>query len=223
MQVKDIMTEAVLSFSPQDLVVDAAEQLHKKNFTGAPVVNEFGVVVGVVTERELFTRDFSVYLPTYIKFFNQTEFIMGANKELPYEAGRLSKLKVEDVMSRDVFFVSPDMELEKLASKFAVQGMSVLPVTDQANKLLGVVSRTDLLKLFGGVALQTRSVHSQRLADQKVEYVGKDLASRFVLVTKARANIWVVTATVLFIVGFLAGVVYVVNPRIFSSSNAVIN
>jgi CBS-domain-containing membrane protein len=53
-------------------------------------------------------------------------------------------LKISDVMTRDVFTLSPQASAEEAAWALAVRGISGAPVRDSGGRLLGVISRTDL-------------------------------------------------------------------------------
>jgi CBS-domain-containing membrane protein len=123
-------------------------------------------------------------------------------------------------MNQHVVFASPDMTLEQLAELFALKRVNPIPVTDNQNRLLGIVSRSDLIKFFSGSKLETDYVpeeRAHRTIDDEVAYVASDFRSRFAYVAKARANIWLTAAIVLFIAGFIIGIVYVADPNVFTS------
>ena len=224
MQVKDIMTKSVVAVKPGTLLIEVAEVLHSHNISGVPVVNELGIVEGLITEEELFSSDYKFYLPMYAWMISQTDFVMGASRQaLPYEAGRITQITAHDVMNQKVFFAKADMELEKLLPKVAELEQNPIPVVDSTNKLLGIISKGDLLSLMAGVPYKKGSAKNPRFVDKQFDSVASHMSSRFAFIAKARANVWVVTATVLFIIGFIAGVVYVVNPQIFNFQNGRIN
>ncbi len=56
---------------------------------------------------------------------------------------------------------------------------------------------------------------TSRSIDKSVDQSYDEFQSRFALVTKARANIWLTAAIVLFVIGFLAGIVYLADPNAF--------
>jgi CBS domain-containing protein len=234
MLVRDLMSNQVVSVKPSTSISEVAELLHVHGFAGLPVVNEAGTVVGLITERELFSGDSRLYLPSYIKLLQETNFVIGGHKTLPYAAEQITRTTAADIMNQKVIFVQPNLEVSKLAEMFAVHHQSPMPVVDSANKLLGIISRSDLVKLL--IAPETRvnlplaparpaslgqartapvEMHSARRIDEEISYVSTDINSRFAYVAKARANIWLTTAVVLFVVGFVAGVIYVADPEIF--------
>lgn len=54
-----------------------------------------------------------------------------------------------------------------------------------------------------------------RKIDQTVEQTYNDFESRFAIVTKARANVWITSAVVLFVIGFVVGLAYLADPNTF--------
>ncbi len=214
MLVQDIMTTNVVSVTPDTPLSDVAELLHRNHFSGIPVVNETGMVAGVITERELFSIDYKFHLPTFLTLLKETHFEMGSNKELPHVAQQITRTTAKDIMNQAVYFARPELSLEELAIQMALRGVVSVPVTDSANHLKGIVTRSDFLKVIAKQSVRSEAIISERPIDNEFAYVQRDLRSRFSYVANARANIWLTTATVLFIVGFLAGMVYVVNPEI---------
>ncbi len=104
-----------------------------------------------------------------------------------------------------------------------------MAVTDAHNKLVGIIARSDMLKpmLRHATPLadeQLRMKQEQgveRPIDEQVLYISKDFQSRFAYVAKARANIWLTAIIVLFVVGFLAGIIYVADPSIIVKTESV--
>src|SRR3989344_7009106 len=223
MQVKDIMTQKVVTVKPETLLMEVAEVLHSHQVRGVPVVNEFGIVEGLITEEELFSGDHKFYLPMYAWLIGETDFVMGAKQGLPYEAGRITRIMAKEVMNRQVYFADPNMEIQELAAKIAGLNSNPIPVTDTANRLLGIVSKGDLLRHLAGQKIKPEPVKKPRYVDKEFEFVASDMSSRFAFIVKARTTVWLVTATVLFIIGFIAGMAYVVNPKIFNFQNGRIN
>ncbi len=218
MLVKDLMSTNVVTVTPETLVSEVAEILHQHHFSGLPVVNEQGVVIGTVSERDFITAESNLYLPTYIKMLSNMDYIQGGKKELPHVVNQIINATVKDIMNQQVPFVRPDTPLEQLATIFGEQRVNPVPVTDSTNKLIGIISRSDLIKFFSpkqvkmGYVTETRT----RKIDQQVDFTQGHFRDNFAYVAKARANIWITTAVVLFIVGFLAGIFYVANPDVFT-------
>jgi CBS-domain-containing membrane protein len=211
--------QQVITAKPETPVTEVAQLLHAHSFSGMPVVNEYGVVMGMINERDFLASKSQVYLPTYIKLLSEMDYVQGGDKHLPYVTDQIVRTKAADIMNRQVAFARPDMTMEQVIEMFATKGNNPLAVTDEQNRLVGIIARSDLLKPMVGQGTKLRPADTQasmsrRPIDDQVEYITKDFQSRFAYVAKARANIWITTTIVLIIVAFVAGIVYVVDPNI---------
>lgn len=215
MFVRDIMTTNVTTVKPDTLVTEVAEILHTNRITGVPVVNDEGTVVGIVAERDFIASSSNLYLPTYITLLSNMDYVQGAGKNLPHVVDQIVRAKASDIMNTQLRFASPDMTVEDLAGLFS-EGVNPVPVTNPANKLVGVVTRSDMIKLISPKVTTLRHLQTShtRMIDQEVEFTKEHFTSKFAYVAKARANIWMTAIIVLFIIGFLAGVIYVADPSI---------
>lgn len=226
MLVKDLMTTSVITVSPETLVSEIAEIIHKNHFTGVPVVNTEGRVLGTISERDFITATSGLYLPTYIKMLSSMDYVQGGRKQVPKVVEKVVNATAKDIMNQSVPFARPDTTLEQLATMFAEKRANPIPVTDSTNKLLGIISRSDLIKFFSPSVVRSSYKPEQRgegvpsrMIDQRVADTQSQFTSRFAYVAKARANIWLTATVVLFIVGFVAGIIYVADPNIFSSKD----
>ncbi len=222
MLVKDLMTTNVITVKLDTPVSEVADLLHTHGFNGVPVVNEQGTILGLITEKELFSSDTKFYIPGFMKILEETKFMSGSNKELPYAAKQLTKIAAQDIMVTGAYFASPEMLVEGLAEVFMNRNQNPIPVVDHSNKLLGIISRSDLIKLLAPVKpVHDKSYYESlnkvqpRAIDQELSYVRGDLSSRFAFVAKAKANIWLTAIIVLFVAGFFIGIMYVADPTVF--------
>ncbi len=219
MQVKDIMTTKVVSVVPEASVSEVAEIMLKHGFSGVPVVDKNNRVLGVISEKEMFATESKIHIPTYVHLLKETKFVAGSGKELPYVEQQVVKLKAKDIMIQDIFLATPEMEIGKVLEISIYRGQNPTIVTDLDKQLLGVISRSDLLKTM----MTEFSVNSHpfptrpRPIDKELEYVRRDLSSRFSYVSKARANIWLTVLITLMIVGFVAGIIFTADPNIFGN------
>ncbi len=225
MLVKDLMSTKVITVTPETLVSEIAELLHTHHFTGVPVVNAEGRVIGTISERDFITATSGLYLPTYIKLPSSMDYIQGGSKGLPHVVQQVVTATAKDIMNQDVPFARPDTTLEQVAMMFAVKRVNPIPVTDETNRLLGIISRSDLIKFFTPSVVQSSYKPEKRtepsvarMIDSQVDFTQGHFTSKFAYVAKARANIWLTAAIVLFIVGFVAGIIYVADPRVFTNN-----
>lgn len=219
MLVKDLMTSDVISVTPDTPVSEVAEIMHKHRITGVPVVNAEGRVVGTISERDFITASSGLYLPTYIKLLSSMDYVQGGKQKLPHVVDQIVNATAKDIMNQKVPFARPDTTLEQLAGLFALERANPIPVTDSSNMLLGIISRSDLIKFYSPAEVKASykpEERSTRMIDNQVDYTENHFLSSFAYVAKARANIWLTAGIVLFVVGFLAGIIYVADPSIFT-------
>lgn len=126
-----VMQRNVFVLAPDAQVLDAVDQLLQRGFSGAPVVDR-GRLVGVFSERDALTA------------------IAAAH----YEGEPPGS--VSQHMRRDFGVVGATTDLYEVASAFRDNPIRRLPVVDRERRLLGIISRGDVLKalrrLFGSRA-----------------------------------------------------------------------
>jgi CBS domain-containing protein len=117
------------------------------NISGLIVVEE-GKVIGVISESDIL-KILSSEVPQLKTSTNVTLSILilleGGVKMIK-EMKKIGKLKVKDIMSKKVFSVRPEDTIIEAARIMSKKDVRRLPVIDENNKLVGVISRTDILK-----------------------------------------------------------------------------
>ncbi len=119
--VKDYMAKTLVTFKPDTNVLDAVHTLVEHRIAGAPVVDDQGSIVGMLSE------------------FDCIKVALQAGYHGDYGG------PVSDYMSRDVKTVNLEMSIVDLAQQFAEKGYRRFPVTDR-NRLVGQISRRDVLR-----------------------------------------------------------------------------
>ena len=147
LQVNDIMTKEVVTFSPDMPISDAANVLVTRNFTGAPVVDEYGKLAGIVTEADFLIRGEAIHLPTFLHLFSQVKVFHKDEARFKQEFYKFLNTKVKDIMTKEVITVEPEVSVEELARFITLKRINPVPVVSQG-KLVGIVSRSDIVKIF---------------------------------------------------------------------------
>ncbi len=216
MQVKDLMTAEIVSVKPTTPVSEVAELLHSRNLSGVPVMTDSGTAVGMVTAKELFSADSKVYVPQYIQLLQDTNFIVGRKQPLPAVAKKIINTTVADIMNQDIHLIDPQASVTELAQRFVSESANPVLVGTSDNDIRGIVSRTDLIKLVIDHPLISSSLSSTyyRPVDNDLNQVTQNIQTSFALVAKAKINLWFTLTALLFVVGFVAGIIYVADPQI---------
>src|SRR5512136_2931536 len=131
MLVRERMITTPSTCAPDMSVTDALRFMKEKNIRRLPVLDNRGKLVGIVSDQDLLyatpspVTSLSVWEMNYL----------------------LAKLKVEEVMTRQVITVTEDTPLEDAARIMADNKIGGLPVMRE-DKLVGIVTETDLFKTF---------------------------------------------------------------------------
>src|SRR5699024_2697612 len=148
--IKDIMTTEVITVKEDDTIEKCANLLTTHNLSGLPVVNEAGFVRGIITEGDLIRRSTKVQTPAYLEFLGSIIYLDDPNKFFA-DVQKSMGLFVNEVMSDNVTTISPDTEIEQAANLLVRKKIKRLPVVNESNVLLGIVSRKDIMThLFQG-------------------------------------------------------------------------
>jgi len=118
-----VMQRNVFVLSPGMQVLDAVEELLQRGAASAPVLDD-GRVVGVFSERDA----------------------LGAIAGVRYEGAPVGT--VAQHMQRDFEVVGSKTELHEIAACFRDADVLRLPVVDHGRRLLGIVSRSDVLRVL---------------------------------------------------------------------------
>jgi CBS domain-containing protein len=101
---KDIMTTNVITVQKDTSVNELAEILWKNKISGAPVLDDDGSVVSVVTESDLIDQTKKVHIPTMISILDSVIFLE-SSKKTEKEIKKMAGNTVQDICA---------MELDKL-------------------------------------------------------------------------------------------------------------
>lgn len=147
-RVKDYMSKKVVKFSAEDSVFKVAKILSKKNISGAPVVKK-GKLIGIISESDIVKfmqmklPSLSAGKPPFLSLIFAS--LIRDHLRFKKELKRISRFKVENVMSKNVITISPEETILEAATKMAKHDVNRLPVVKNG-KLIGIISRADLIR-----------------------------------------------------------------------------
>jgi len=132
MFVRDRMSSPAVTVTPDTPFQDALKLMRDHRFRRLPVVNKRDKLVGIVSERDLLyaspspATSLSIWEITYL----------------------LSKIQVRKIMTKEVITTTPDTPIENAAHLMADNKIGGLPVVDERNRVVGVITETDIFKTF---------------------------------------------------------------------------
>jgi acetoin utilization protein AcuB len=131
MLVGERMTRPVITVHADLPIQEALNLMREENIRRAPVVDDHGHLLGIVSERDLLhaspsdATSLSVWELNYL----------------------LSKIRIDRVMTKEVITVSEDTPIEEAARIMADHKIGGLPVT-RRGEVVGMITETDLFKVF---------------------------------------------------------------------------
>ena len=140
MLVKEIMTPRVIAVDPETTLKEAARMLYKNKISGAPVIDRAGVLLGVISEKEIFRALF----PDHETFYKDPTANNDA-REKRMSVDIVRERQVQSFMNQRPVTVSSDEGILHAAALMLSRGMHRLPVLDK-NKMIGIVTRKDVYR-----------------------------------------------------------------------------
>ena len=132
MYVKDHMKPTPYTITKDVVISKAVEIMRKNHFHRLPVVDEQGKLIGLVTgglveeKSGASSTSLSIYELNYL----------------------LSKTKVQDIMIKHVTTITQDLFVEVAAQTMLEKEISCLPVVDENNKVIGIITDKDIFQAF---------------------------------------------------------------------------
>lgn len=139
MRVRQIMTEAVKTAHPDAKIRDVAMVMCFNSISGMPVVDDQGMIVGMISEKDILWGMFPK-LQDYMEHPEAVDF-----EALEREYKDVVHMRVADLMSTRVFTVEPDMPVLKAASVMFRYRIRRIPVAENG-RLVGIISIGDVHK-----------------------------------------------------------------------------
>jgi acetoin utilization protein AcuB len=132
MLIKSWMTENVVTITADRSMMKASKLMKDHHISRLPVVDEQGRIVGIVSDRDI--KDASPSKATTLDMH-----------ELYY---LLSEIKIKDIMTKKVTTIRDDETVEKAAVLMLEGNFGGLPVVDEAGKVVGIITDTDIFKVL---------------------------------------------------------------------------
>lgn len=145
LKAEDVMTRRVISVSPDTDIVAAAGILLQNRINGVPVVQEDGLLVGILCQSDLIIQQKKMPLPSLFTFLDGV-IDLRSNKQMEREAQKIAAITVAQAMTAPPVTVKPDNGLETVAALMVDNNFHTLPVVDDEGRMVGIVGQADVLK-----------------------------------------------------------------------------
>lgn len=164
MQAADLMTTEVVTIDEDATAQEAAALMLRHRISALPVVDRSGKLVGIVSEGDLMRRaelgterDRSWWLE-----------LLTANRDLAADYVKAHGRKVGEVMTRKLITATPETPINAIALMLEKHGIKRVPILDHG-KLVGLVSRANLLQALAGLKLETPTARGGKDAEIRAE------------------------------------------------------
>jgi CBS domain-containing protein len=139
MHVIDIMTSEVITVTEDTGLKEAARAMLQAGISGLPVIGDGGTIIGIITEADF------VEAEAARSWGRQRRRLLGAvvGNHQPVQAQT-----VGEVMTKRPVVIDQDSDVTEAARKMAEHGVKRLPVVTPDGKVVGIVSRSDILMAF---------------------------------------------------------------------------
>jgi acetoin utilization protein AcuB len=131
MLVKNWMSKEIVTVDADDSMQNAIYILQEQNIKILPVMDD-GNLVGIITDRDLKKAS-----PSDATTLDMHELLF-----------LISKIKVRDLMKKPVYTARPDDTVEEAAALLLEKKISGLPVLDENNRLVGIITRSDIFRVL---------------------------------------------------------------------------
>jgi CBS domain-containing protein len=147
MQVREIMTSEVVTVQPDTPITLVARLFREEAFSGLPVVDEEGELVGIITEVDIIARHARPHFPSYFAFLDSVIYLESPRRYRE-SMRHILATTARELMTSPVQTVDPEMDVQDLATLMVEKRVNPVPVLDEEGRLVGIVSHTDLLQMI---------------------------------------------------------------------------
>jgi CBS domain-containing protein len=142
MKINEVMTEDVLTVPTGKTLKKTAQLLADTGISGMPVVDDEGNLVGVISEADILFKERSP------ERRRGGSFAWLFFPDLLENEAKLDARTAGEAMSAPPITIGPDRPVGEAAARMLDEGVNRLPVVDDDGKLIGIVTRADLVRAF---------------------------------------------------------------------------
>lgn len=142
--VEQIMTRSVITVAPETSIAEVARLLVDNGVSGLPVVDAEGRVVGVVSEGDVLVKEAGH--PTASR--RPLARLFGIGRETREHQAKVEAQTAGESMTQPPLTIEGFRTIQTAAERMTTRGVNRLPVVDADGRLLGIVTRADLVRAF---------------------------------------------------------------------------
>jgi len=140
MKIAELMSTELVTATPDMSLKEAARRLATHGVSGLPVVDADDKVVGVLSEADVVAKE--------VDQRRASGNALVRLLEGPLLDERFDAVTVGEAMSDPAVVIRADKEVADAAARMLSEGINRLPVVDGDGRLVGIVTRADLVRAF---------------------------------------------------------------------------
>jgi CBS domain-containing protein len=142
--VEQVMTRSVITVTPETPIMEVARILVDSGVSGMPVVDAQGHVVGVVSEGDLLVKEAGHPASSRRPLAR----VFGIGRESREQVAKVEARTAGDLMTSPPVMITAGRAIQAAAELMTARSINRLPVVDEHGRLLGIVTRADLVRAF---------------------------------------------------------------------------
>ncbi|MGB9979536.1 CBS domain-containing protein [Methanobacterium sp.] len=153
--VEDAMQKEVVKFKDVDTITYVSSILRGKKISGAPIVDEDNNVIGIVSEGdimrllEVHSPNLNLLLPAPFDLIELPVRMRVGLDEIAEDIGKAASIMVGEIMTKEVVTIKKDASISDAAALMDSKKVNRLPVVGENKKLIGIVTRGDIIGALG--------------------------------------------------------------------------
>ena len=170
MKASDIMVSPVITVRPSTSIKDLAKLLFENRISAAPVVDDLGKLVGIVSEGDLIHRS-----ETGTERRRSWWLLLVTDDQaLAGDYIKTHGIKVADIMTHNVLTAAPDTPLHEIAMIMEKKAIKRVPIVKDG-QLVGVVSRANLVQAIASsgtkleISLSDKEIRDRLMAHLRTQ------------------------------------------------------
>ena len=143
--VADVMSRDPITVSPETPMKDAIQLLAQNRIGGLPVLDAQQKLVGIISETDLIWQESGVDVPPYIAILDSVIYLKNP-VTYEQELHKAMGATVSEAMPTKVKTTAPEVTLRDASRDLHEDGVHRLPVIDAAGKMVGILTRGDIIR-----------------------------------------------------------------------------
>ncbi|MED4226353.1 CBS domain-containing protein [Neobacillus cucumis] len=144
MKVRDFMVWDVISVRPENTIKEVMSIFVEKKIGGVPIMKKDGTLIGMVTDGDIL-RALKPLDRRIHDYFSFMTYIAVENRDIHLDE-IINREIIKIAKTHGIVTVGPDDEMETVINILAKHHFKKLPVVNGVNRVIGVISRGDVIR-----------------------------------------------------------------------------